>query len=110
MIGERIFYMRNPDVVAIGTSGCYLFVDADGKATETPVSDAASWSLLMRDLMAPTAGAALLRLSADDQRVLERLLEAGLLLEGRDAAGLLDRRDRVFTENRGYHFRRGEPR
>ena len=105
MIDEKRLYMRDPDVVAIGTSGHYLFVDASGKATEVEVSDAAACSMLMRDLIEPTAGSKL-----QDKPVLERLLEAKVLLEARDAATLIERRDRVFTGNTGYHFRRGEPR
>jgi hypothetical protein len=110
MIAESRLYMRNPDVVAIGTSGSYLFVAANGQATTLPVADAASWSALMRDLIEPTSGADLKRFPAEDRRLLERLIETGLLLEGGDAAPLLERRNRMFTENRGYHFQRGEPR
>ena len=113
MISEQRVYMRNPDVVAIGTSRHYLFVDAGGKATETAVSNAAAWSLLMRDLIEPTPGSSLrlrqTQLAEEESRFLERMVELELLLEGRDAATLIERRDRIFTDNRGYHFLRGEP-
>lgn len=105
MIDEKRIYMRDPDVVAIGTARHYLFVDAQGKVAEVEVSDAAGCSLLMRDLVEPTAGSKL-----QEKPLVERLLEAGVLLESRDAATLLERRERIFTENRGFHFRRGEPR
>ena len=105
MTGAKRIYMRDPDVVAVGTSGHYLFIDASGKTTGIEVSDAAACSTLMRDLMEPTAGSKL----QDEERLLERLLEAKLLLEGSEAA-LRERRDRMFTENTGYHFRRGKPR
>jgi hypothetical protein len=105
MIDEKRHYMRNPDVVAVGTSGRYLFIDASGQTTEIEVSDAAACSMLMRDLMEPTAGSKL----HGEKRLLEPLLEAGVVIESRDAATLLERRERLFTENTGYHFRRGEP-
>ena len=105
MIDEQRFYMRDPDVVAVGTSGHTLFVDASGKSTGIDVPDAVACSMLLRDLVEPTPGSKL-----REKPLLERLLEAEVLLEGRDAAALLERRDRVFTDNRGYHFRRGEPR
>jgi hypothetical protein len=105
MIDEKRIYMRDPDVIAIGTARHYLFVDAQGKSTGIDVPDAEACSMLMRDLVEPTAGSKL-----QEKALVERLLEAKVLLEGRDAAELLERRDRVFTENRGYHFRRGEPR
>ncbi len=113
MLSEQRMYMRNPDVVAIGTSRHYLFVDSGGKVTETAVSDAAAWSLLLRDLTEPTPGSSLrlrqAQLAGDDSRFLERMVESQLLLVGHDAATLVERRDRMFTDNRGYHFRRGEP-
>ena len=105
MIDGKRVYMRDPDVVAVGTSGHYLFVGADGKSTGIDVPDAEACSTLMRELVEPTAGSKL-----REQPLLERLLEAKVLLDARDAASLLERRDRVFTDNRGYHFRRGEPR
>jgi hypothetical protein len=105
MTDEKRIYMRDPDVIAIGTSGHYLFIGASGKATGIDVPDAEACSMLMRDLVEPTAGSRL-----GEKPLAERLLGARVLIEGRDAAELLARRDRVFTENTGYHFRRGEPR
>ena len=105
MIDEKRIYMRDPDVIAVGTSGHYLFVDAAGKSTGIDVPDAEACSTLMRDLVEPTAGSKL-----RENPLLERLLEAKALLESREAATLVERRDRMFTENTGYHFRRGEPR
>lgn len=105
MIDEKRIYMRDPDVIAVGTSGHYLFIDASGKATGIDMPDAGACSMLMRDLVEPTAGSKL-----REKPLVERLLEAKVLLEGHDAATLLERRDHVFTDNRGYHFRRGEPR
>jgi len=109
MIDEQRHYMRNPDVVAIGTARHYLFIDAAGRVTETPVTDPAACSRLMRDLMEPTPGSQLLRLHTEEVTLLERLLEDELLLETHDAATLRERRERMFTDNCGYHFERGEP-
>src|SRR5215471_12454018 len=104
MIDEKRHYLRNPDIVAVGTSGHYLFIDASGKTTEIDVSDTAACSMLMRDLMEPTAGSKL-----REAPLLEPLLKAGAVIEARDAAARLERPERLSTENTGYHFRRGEP-
>lgn len=111
MISDQRMYLRNPDIVAIGSARHYLFVDARGGVTEMDTSRTGELSLLMRDLMEPMPGSSLrLRERAEEEiRFLERMLALELLLESRDADTLLDRRDRVFTENTGYHFRRGEP-
>jgi len=111
MISDQRMYLRNPDVIAIGSARHYLFVDAHGGVTEMDISRTGELSLLMRDLTEPMPGASLrLRQLAEEEfRFLERMLALGLLLESRDADTLLDRRDRVFTENTGYHFRRREP-
>jgi hypothetical protein len=105
MIDDQRIYMRDPDVVAVGTAGHYLFVDASGKASGIEVADAEACSTLLRDLVEPAQGSRL-----RDEPLAERLLEAKVLLESRDAATLLERRERVFTANAGYHFRRSEPR
>jgi len=109
MISDQRLYLRNPDVVAIGSARNYLFVDASGRTTEMATRDDGACSLLMRDLMEPVPGSRLRALGEENLRFLERMLELGLILEGRDAEALLELRDRVFTDNRGYHFRRGEP-
>lgn len=113
MISDQCIYLRNPDIVAIGSSRHYLFVDATGGVTELVTSNAAAWSLLMRDLMEPMPGSSLRsrqpQLAEEDFRFLERMLESELLLESRDVKTLLARRDRMFAENTGYHFRRSEP-
>ena len=59
MIDEQRFYMRDPDVVAVGTSGHTLFVDASGKSTGIDVPDAVACSMLLRDLVEPTPGSKL---------------------------------------------------
>ena len=114
MISDQCTYLRNPDVVAIGTSRHYLFVDVAGRVLEIATSNPAAWSLLMRDLMKPLSGSGLRsrqsELGEEEFRHLERLLESEVLLESRDAESLVARRDRMFTENTGYHFRHGEPR
>lgn len=113
MVSEQCVYLRNPEIVAIGTLRHYLFVDAGGGVTEIATSHAAAWSELMRDLMVPMPGPSLrarqAQLGEEDFHFLERMLESQLILESRDAKTLLARRDCMFTENTGYHFRRDEP-
>jgi hypothetical protein len=111
MISDQRVYLRNPDIVAIGSARHYLFVDARGGVTEVDTSRTADWSLLMRDLMEPMPGSILRsrQLAEEEFRLLDQMLALELLLESRDTDTLLDRRDRVFTENTGYHFQRGEP-
>src|SRR5262245_14954795 len=110
MLEADRYYMRNPDMVAIGTDAHYLFVHADGSLVEIPTPQPARWSHVLQTLMAPTRGATLRReldgSHAIDPKDLFGLLHQGCLLEASTAAELEMRRASVFTDNRGYHFAR----
>jgi hypothetical protein len=112
MIDEKLYYLRNPDVVIVSTAQHYLFIDADGSVFELDIQNPGRWSRLMQDLMAPTRGALLrdrlagpLQIDAVD---LAPLLDRGCLLEAATPDELETRRDSVFTNNQGYYFKRGE--
>jgi hypothetical protein len=112
MFNEMRFYLRNPDMVAVGTAGCYLFIDSNGAVYKLATDRAGRWSRLMQTLIVPTRGDALLgQLSGSlqiDPADLVPLLDRGLLLEASTPDELESRRNRVFTDNQGYHLKQGE--
>ena len=58
MINPDRYYLRNPDLVVVGTSAHYLFIHVDGSVGELPTPHPAQWSHVMQLLMVPTRGAA----------------------------------------------------
>ena len=114
VLDERSYYLRNPDAIAIGTAGHYLFIDGSGAVSEHATSRADAWSALLQELAAPVPGTLLRRLMSQleqgDQDFLAAMLRSGLLIEGPEAASMSRLRDRVLTDNQGYHLERGEPR
>jgi hypothetical protein len=113
MIDEHAHYLRDPDLIAVGTRGHCLFIDRQGSVTELATSRVADWSGLMQDLIVPVPGSRLHRRLADlpeaDGRFLASMVDRGLILRGPDPASLSERRDRILTDNRGYHLQRDEP-
>ena len=113
VLDERSHYLRNPDLIAVGTAKHCLFIDGAGKTFELATPSAAAWSALMQELAAPLAGTLLkqrlAQLAKADRDFLEEMLKIGLLVEGRDPAALARLRDCVLTDNQGYHLARGEP-
>src|SRR5215475_11223303 len=106
MINAERYYLRNPDVVAVGTAEHYLFIHSDGSVVELPTPAPAQWSRLLQNLMVPTRGDALHRQLADSRAIdtfrvmdLNLLCEQGVLLEAPTATALETRRASVFTQN-----------
>jgi hypothetical protein len=112
MINAESYYLRNPDIVAVGTTQHYLFINGDGLVLELHTQHPAHWSSLMQTLMVPTRGDALRRQLADSLAIdtvdLTPLCEQGIVLEAPTATALETRRDHIFTNNQGYYFKRGE--
>jgi hypothetical protein len=112
MINEEQYYLRNPDIVAVGTTEHYLFIDVDGSVVALHTQYPAHWSRLMQILMVPTRGDALRSHLAGslavDPRDLTVLHEQGVVLDAPTPSALYTRRDQVFTNNQGYHFKRGD--
>jgi hypothetical protein len=114
VIDDSSYYLRDPDVIAIGTAGHYLWVDARGAVHELATSRATDWSALMQELIVPTSGASLGRrlsqLPEADAGFLASMPDQGLLVRGSDPAALSALRDHILTDNRGYYLRPAEPR
>jgi hypothetical protein len=112
MINPDSYYLRNPDIVVVGTAKHYLFIHADGSVVELPTPHPAQWSYLMQLLMQPTRGDTLCQHLAGslaiDPKDLLPLCHQGLLLEAPTAVELETCRFRVFTDNQGYYFARGQ--
>jgi len=112
MINAESYYLRNPDIVAVGTAEHYLFINVDGLVLELHTQHPAHWSYLMQTLMVPTRGDTLRRQLSDSLAIdimdLTPLREQGILLEASTTTELESRRDDVFTNNQGYHFKRGK--
>jgi hypothetical protein len=113
MINTDSYYLRNPDIVVVGTSAHYLFIHVDGAAGELHTPQPAQWSHLMQLLMVPTRGDMLCQHLAGslaiDTRDLLLLCQQGVILEAPTAVELETRRQRVFTDNQGYYIARGQP-
>src|SRR2546428_8799505 len=105
MINEEHYYLRNPDIVAVGTTEHYLFIDVDGSVLALHTQSPAHWSRLMQMLMVPTRGDALRSSLAGsialDPIDLTLLHETGFLLDAPTPTELDTRRNQVFTNNQG---------
>jgi hypothetical protein len=113
MILDSSYYLRNPDIIAVGTAGSYLFVDSRGTAHEFRTGCTAGWSTLLQELVQPVLGetlrARLAGLPRADSETLLSMLEKGLLLEAADQGALCKRREAILTNNQAYHLEHGEP-
>jgi len=112
MLNTDRYYLRNPDIVAVGTAEHYLFIHGDGSVLELHTPHPAQWSRLLQLLMVPTRGETLCQHLAGplaiDTRDLLALRHHGVLLEASTPAALETRRHQVFTDNQGYYFARGQ--
>jgi hypothetical protein len=112
MLNPDSYYLRNPDIVAVGTAEHYLFINVDGSVLEFHTPYPAQWSRLMQLLMVPTRGETLRTYLAGppaiDTRDLMAFHQQGVVLEAPTAAELEARRQRVFTDNQCYYFARGQ--
>ena len=112
MIEERSYYLRDPDIIAIGTAGRYLFVDRSGAVNELATACTAAWSALLQDLFEPMRGeklrARLAEFEPTDAEMLASMLEKGLLVRSADAEMLGKRCGEILINNHGYHLERGE--
>ena len=113
MINPDSYYLRNPDIVVVGTSAHYLFIHGDGSVGELHTPRPAQWSHLMQLLMVPIRGDKLCQHLAGslalDMQDLLLLCRQGVILEAPTAVELERRRHRVFTDNQGYYCARGQP-
>jgi len=113
VLEDNSYYLRNPDVIAIGTIGYWLFIDAFGAVFEHETSEVRKWSTLLQELMVPLPGEKvrerLLGFAGADSEFLALALEHGLVIKDSDPVALSEHRDSVLTNNQGYYFRRAEP-
>ena len=112
MIEESTYYLRNPDIIAVGTAGSYLFVDPRGAVFQFTTSCTAGWSTLLQELMQPMQGARLRArlagLAAADLEMLVSMLDKGLLVRNADQVALSKRCEAILTNNQAYHLERGD--
>jgi phosphopantothenoylcysteine decarboxylase/phosphopantothenate--cysteine ligase len=114
MIDESSYYLRNPDIIAVGAANSYLFVGANGRVFQFTTSCTAGWSTLLQDLMQPIQGKRLKarmaeHTTADTEILLASMVENGLLIRNANQEVLCRRREEVLTNNQGYHLERTEP-
>ncbi len=92
MINTGSYYLRNPDIVVVGTSAHYLFIHVDGSVGELHTPHSARWSHVMQLLMVPTRGDMLCQHLAGspaiDMRDLLSLCQQGVILEAPTAVEL----------------------
>lgn len=112
MINERSYYLRNPNIVTVGTAASYLFIDINESVYEITTRHPACWSRLLQRLMVPTRGDTLLTQLLEPLEInhtgLESLLNRGFLIEATTPVELEIQRDRLFTDNQAYYLKRGE--
>lgn len=105
--------MRNTDVVAVTSKDLVLLVKPDGKSVTLETASTAQWSSLLELLANPVAGDTLMQAASSlpecDDGLWDELIAGEFLLHSSDSAALLTKRDRVFTENAGFHLVRGSP-
>src|SRR5262249_28671384 len=113
MLKSSSYYLRNPDIIAVGTAGCYLFIDPRGAVFPFATSSTAAWSVLLQELMQPMDGetlrARLAGLAKADTEMSHSMLENGLLLTGANQDALRERRTAILTNNHAYHLEHREP-
>jgi len=113
MLKPSSYYLRNPDIIAVGTAGCYLFIDPRGMVFPFTTSSTAAWSVLLQELMQPMDGetfrARLAGLAKADTEISLSMLENGLLLTGANQDALCERRAAILTDNQAYHLEHREP-
>jgi phosphopantothenoylcysteine decarboxylase / phosphopantothenate---cysteine ligase len=113
MKASNSYYLRNPHIIAVGTVGCYLFVDPRGAVFSYSTSSTAAWSSLLQELMQPMDGEMLrdrlLGLKNADTEMFLSMLEKGLLLTGANQDALCERQAAILTSNQAYHLEHREP-
>lgn len=107
------YYMRSSEVVVVTTGNGLLLMGPGDMFLEQATADAERWSGLMQTLASPATTRAVesaaASLAEEDREFLNRLIAEGFILEATRAAQLRSVRDRVFSENRGYHMVPQEP-
>lgn len=107
-MNNHSYYIRNPRSVIINSATEILLVDANGTVFKHATTCAAAWSKFMQNLTAPLKGHNVKEMAASiselDDVLLDRLLQTTHLLESADTGTLIDQWEKMFSENRGYHF------
>jgi hypothetical protein len=113
-MGENTFYVRNPRMVAITAGSGVFFLGESGSFVQHYTTQPAIWSALMQRLANPVLGTNLIEgiprefLELDGQPWQE-LLDGGCVLQSQDKEELVKFRDRIYSQNQGYHLVPGEP-
>ncbi len=92
--------MRDPLTVVIGCRDSFVFSREKARST-VPTTDAPQMSQVLQQLIAPTPGSVILDSVG---HALDGPVDDGMVIGDRRADPLLAARDRVFSDNRGYHF------
>jgi hypothetical protein len=113
-MSENLFYMRSPRMVAITAGSQVFFLGERGSFVQHRTTQPAIWSVLMQRLANPVLGAKLIEgisneFSELDGPPWQELLDGGCVLQSQDREDLVKFRDRIYSENQGYHLVPGEP-
>jgi hypothetical protein len=108
-MGENIFYMRNPRMVAITAASGIFFLGEKGSFVQHYTTQPATWSVLMQRLANPVLRTKLIEgisreFSELDGQPWQELLDGGCVLQSRNREELVKFRDKIYSENQGYHL------
>ena len=108
MIDRARYYMRPPGFIGVTSADAVLVVDEAGERLELTTAAVETWSALFQELVAPTAGDALVErlapLSDTDRDFADLLVESDLVFDATTPDALLDRRRQALADNRGMHL------
>ncbi len=112
-IDPGCFYLRNAAAVVVTSRDAVHFVGEEGASLRQHTAQPAGWSAFMQQLANPLPGGAVAELASAipdlDDELWRRLLADGFLLQATTAERLSVRRDRVFSENNGFHLVAADP-
>jgi hypothetical protein len=112
-LNDEFYYMRSTELVVVTSKASVLLVGEGDAFVVHNTANSSQWSHLMQVLTNPTSGNAMQRATVlfpgRDVEMLERLVDEKFILEASKADKLVAVRDRIFTENRCFHFASREP-
>jgi len=106
-------YMRSTELVVVTTREAVLFIGASEPSIDHNTEYVGRWSDLIQALSNPISGDTLRRYTQDflKQEIdfIDKLIDRKFILESSTGDSLAEIRDRVFSENNGFHCVPAEP-
>src|SRR5262245_27364270 len=108
-MSKNNFYMRNPRMVAITAGSGIFFLGGRGSCIQHCTDQPALWSLLMQRLAYPVLMTKVIEgvcggFSDLDGQTSRDLFGGGYILQAQDKEELIKFRDRIYSENQGFHL------